>query len=151
MVHDTSFRRRPSHHRPLWISNQVSFSLLLHFYHASLIWLLQCCRKNTPRRTPSVWSWTWRRKSIFECALGHPWHKRHVYSGRKRRLSWVIAGGARSPPPPVRFYVYGAVIPAQGIEPRLIGPLALAEHHRPFLGLKWTYQSTCGKWQFLGL
>ena len=57
------------------------------------------------------------------------------------------------PPPPVRFYVYGAVIPAQGIEPRLIGPLALAEaeHHRPFLGLKWTYQSTCGKWQFLGL
>ena len=54
------------------------------------------------------------------------------------------------PPPPVRFYVYGAVIPAQGIERRLIGPLALAEHHRPFLGLKWTYQSTCGKWQFLG-
>ena len=50
-----------------------------------------------------------------------------------------------------RFYVYGAVMPAQGIEPRLIGPLALAEHHRPFLGLKWTYQSTCGKWQFLGL
>ena len=37
MVHDTSFRRRPSHHRPLWISNQVSFSLLLHFYHASLM------------------------------------------------------------------------------------------------------------------
>ena len=52
---------------------------------------------------------------------------------------------------PARFCVYGAVIPAQGIEPRLIGPLALAEHHRPFLGLKWTYQSTCGKWQFLGL
>ena len=49
------------------------------------------------------------------------------------------------------FYVYGAVILAQGIERRLIGPLALAEHHRPFLGLKWTYQSTCGKWRFLGL
>ena len=54
-------------------------------------------------------------------------------------------------PPPVRFYVYGAVIPAQGIERRLIGPLALGEYHRPFLGLKWAYQSTCGKWRFLGL
>ena len=40
------------------------------------------------------------------------------------------------PPPPARVCVYGAVIPAQGIERRLIGPLALAEHHRPFLGLK---------------
>ena len=36
----------------------------------SLIWLSQCCRKNTPRRTPSVWSWTW---SIFECRLSGQW------------------------------------------------------------------------------
>ena len=38
MVHDTSSRRRPRVHRPLWISNnQVSFWLLLYCHHASLI------------------------------------------------------------------------------------------------------------------
>ncbi len=36
-------------------------------------WLSQCCRKNTPRRTPSVWSWTWRQKSVFECRLSGQW------------------------------------------------------------------------------
>ena len=53
-----------------------------------------------------------------------------------KTATFVGYRGRRQIPPPVRFCVYGAVIPAQGIEPRLIGPLALAEHHRPFLGLK---------------
>ena len=38
-------------------------------------------------------------RGTYRRAFGHPWHKRHVYSGRKRRLSGGIAGGARSPPP----------------------------------------------------
>ena len=38
----------------------------------------------------------------------------------------------------------------QGIERRLIGPLALAEHRMPTLGRKSAYHTTCGKWRFLG-
>ena len=50
MVQDTSSKRRLSPHRPLWISNQVSFWLLLYCHHASLIWLLQCCRRRPVAR-----------------------------------------------------------------------------------------------------